>query len=682
MVMTEVFKTIFRLSMEGAIIAVFAGILLALMRFMSVSKKTGFILWGVIAVRLICPIYIPVDYFSENLLIHMSEENDIDTELFTARKQITYDNYTLEELVEYVEFGDAEFSAGYHEMSGSSEKESRIQKWFFETKVLDAVTVLWMSGVAFFCLYGVYSFIRFKKKLQFAMKASDGTYYEVDTIASPCVFGLIYPKIYLLLDMDEKSKKYALCHERHHIQNHDQIWKLLSYMIICVHWFNPILWVMYLEFQKYLEENCDEQVVNELGFEQKEDYCETILKMAVQKRRSVFSAMSLSEEHEQNEIKSRIKQILKYKRSKKSVQIVVALVFVVFGIFIFIGEKTIANEVDVSSEQEKNLTEFAELLFEHKNQYIGDASANGALLNVLSDVLPDTSYTMRLFTDDVPYGLRVVFEKGPQDLENTDEAYLRLYKPAAVLLALIDNADQIMWEYPYDENYVEDYKEIEKHWALATYRNTPETRSVVQYHRREDVETELAIDNIKEYGESAEKIKELLEILQWPEADFERYFEFDILKSNPKIDYMTIDKVAYLENKERIEGRNAPESFEMNAPDTHFFELYIKDAGFCEEYPIELRIYGFHSIWFMQECELVIEWYNTDGYYFKGVELSVNLDDSLTYRGNLNIPSICFYNADDNVITSVPWDYSLKFEFDYNSNQFRRINETYVRVIK
>ena len=106
--------------------------------------------------------------------------------------------------------------------------------------------------------WAVVSYIRLKRRLRFSMKLYKGV-YESDAVSSPCVVGIIRPQIYLVPDLTEKQRIHILLHERMHIRYLDHIWKIMSFVVISVHWFNLFLWFMYRLFQGELEKACDER---------------------------------------------------------------------------------------------------------------------------------------------------------------------------------------------------------------------------------------------------------------------------------------------------------------------------------------------------------------------------------------------------------------------------------------
>lgn len=98
---------------------------------------------------------------------------------------------------------------------------------------------------------------------------------------SPCVAGLFRPQIYLTFGLTESEKSYILAHERQHIKNGDHIWKVLAWLIMCVHWFNAFLWpLFYRAFLSQVEDACDQRVLRQLGEDKKADYGQVLLTLS------------------------------------------------------------------------------------------------------------------------------------------------------------------------------------------------------------------------------------------------------------------------------------------------------------------------------------------------------------------------------------------------------------------
>lgn len=174
----------------------------------------------------------------------------------------------------------------------------------------------WLAGVVCFGSYYIYSYMRFRGQVRGAVRASDGV-YEMKGIHISCVLGIIKPAIYLSGELDEESRRVVLCHEQVHLKRRDYLVKPLALAICCVHWFNPLVWLAFYFMSRDCEMSCDEKVVSILGEESKKIYSFALLDEArkgqriSKKRENICAVLSFGEDN----IKSRIKHVLYYKRA-------------------------------------------------------------------------------------------------------------------------------------------------------------------------------------------------------------------------------------------------------------------------------------------------------------------------------------------------------------------------------
>jgi len=170
---------------------------------------------------------------------------------------------------------------------------------------------VWLAGALGFLAYGGASYLRLKRRLRFAVRDEDmpGVWYS-DYIPSPCVAGFVRPQVYLTFGMDEGERSCVLAHERQHIRNRDHIWKALGWLVMCVHWFNPLLWLAYGGFLRMIESACDQRVLRELGEERKADYGQALLSLSTPQRlHPGLSPLAFGE----GDTKGRVKNVLNYK---------------------------------------------------------------------------------------------------------------------------------------------------------------------------------------------------------------------------------------------------------------------------------------------------------------------------------------------------------------------------------
>lgn len=178
-----------------------------------------------------------------------------------------------------------------------------MQTWAFFT------SILWLAGAAAMLLYGIISWARLKRKLGEAVLLEDNIWL-CDHIATPFIFGLFRSRIYLPSNLGEPDRQYALAHEKAHLSRRDHLWKPLAFLLLTVHWFNPVLWISYLFFCRDLELACDEKALRELGGQSKKPYSNALISCAAPRRAALFCPVAFGE----TGVKSRVKFVLGFRK--------------------------------------------------------------------------------------------------------------------------------------------------------------------------------------------------------------------------------------------------------------------------------------------------------------------------------------------------------------------------------
>lgn len=353
------------------------------------------------------------------------------------------------------------------------------------------LALLWVTVMLAFIVYGIAAFIRMHGIVSKAVLLKDNI-YECDAIPSPFVLGVIRPKIYIPFHLDETEQKYILYHEKYHIKRGDHIIKPFSYLILALYWFHPLVWIGYLYMNRDMEMSCDEKVLKDIGLSVKYDYSRSLLAFAINRRFPGAGPLSFGE----TDAKGRIKNVLRFKKPTIWIS-AAAAVICLLAVFACAANpyrkaQTADNPNKAASVNSTGGTEVSELagqLYAAKNPYIGNASADGRLLRLLETQNQTGGFTSELETSEEPYVLRLNFNDEVADRDIFDPEMCR---KASVLLALIDNAGEIQWSYPYNQEGT--------------------VSRITVYWSGQDLKA-LGINNIKAYGESEAKVQELLNLL-------------------------------------------------------------------------------------------------------------------------------------------------------------------------
>ena len=139
-----------------------------------------------------------------------------------------------------------------------------------------------------------------------AKKLKDNIYIS-DKIKTPAVYGIIKPKIILPIEYQGSELNYILMHENAHIKRKDNLVRLLAFIIVCLHWFNPFAWLLLKLLYSDIELACDESVLSNCDETERKEYAYTLLSTA--EKTNVFAASFGG-----SKIRIRIENILSYKK--------------------------------------------------------------------------------------------------------------------------------------------------------------------------------------------------------------------------------------------------------------------------------------------------------------------------------------------------------------------------------
>lgn len=248
------------------------------------------LLWGVVALRLVCLFSI------ESALSLIPSAETIPSEIVTeTREPVLYEQATLDIVT------NPTLPSAVEVPVGVSRQQAQVD--------FNIYSVLWFAGMAALLVHALVSAGKLKRKLATAILLRDNI-YESEFVDSPFVFGVVKPNIYLPMHMDEGTAAYVIAHERAHLARRDHWWKVLGYLVLALHWFNPLVWVAYILFCRDIELACDEKVVKGLDGAARADYSQALLSCAAPKRAVAACPLAFGE----GNIKTRVKSALHYRK--------------------------------------------------------------------------------------------------------------------------------------------------------------------------------------------------------------------------------------------------------------------------------------------------------------------------------------------------------------------------------
>ena len=286
--MSELFLEIVNRSIAASWIVI--AVLVLRLCLKKTPKWVNVLLWGIVAVRLIFPFSI-----ESALSLIPSAETVSPSIMMETAPSVQTGVPALDQVINPV------IDHSLSPAPGAS--ANPLQIW------IPVLTVIWLLGVAALFLYSAVSYRRLRRRVCEAVILRDNI-YQSENVCSPFVLGIIRPKIYLPYHMDKREMDHVIAHEQTHIRRRDHWWKPLGFLLLTVHWFNPLLWLAYILLCRDIELACDEKVIREMGSEQRADYTQALVSCSVSRRSIAACPLAFGEVG----IKERVKSVMNYKK--------------------------------------------------------------------------------------------------------------------------------------------------------------------------------------------------------------------------------------------------------------------------------------------------------------------------------------------------------------------------------
>ena len=170
-----------------------------------------------------------------------------------------------------------------------------------------ALAAIWAAGVVVLLVRAAAGYCRLRRMVALACKTPDGC-YTCAAVATPFTLGVLRPRIYMPQSLQGSPRRAVLLHERTHIRRGDPITKPLYYLAACLHWWNPLAWLAFRQFEQYMELACDEAAIGTAPATERADYCESILRFATVHQMPGALAFG------QGQVAKRVAHLLKYRK--------------------------------------------------------------------------------------------------------------------------------------------------------------------------------------------------------------------------------------------------------------------------------------------------------------------------------------------------------------------------------
>lgn len=285
--MTDIYLKIVNMSISASWIV--PAVLLLRLILKKAPKWITVLLWGIVAVRLICPFSIEsvLSLIPNAETVSPGIMMDITPEIDTGVPVI---NNSLNPII-----------------TGSFTPDP------FGVNPLQILipisAIIWIAGMLVLLAYTVLSRWRLQRKIGTAVLLRDNI-FQSENIATPFVLGIIMPKIYLPYHISDRDAAHVIAHEQAHISRKDHLWKPFGFLLLTLHWFNPLMWLGYVLLCRDIELACDEKVISKLDRDEKADYSQALLACSVGRRMISACPLAFGEVG----VKSRVKSVLNYKK--------------------------------------------------------------------------------------------------------------------------------------------------------------------------------------------------------------------------------------------------------------------------------------------------------------------------------------------------------------------------------
>lgn len=317
----RIFSQILSMSLTGSVVILF--VLLARWALKKSPRIFSYGLWAIVLFRLLCPVAPASELSLMNLLpdpiYSLQDQTD---QAFQSHAEYIVDHDMMSQ--------NPVFIPDRVTHTGNISEPAPYVTYDIDSPGVNAIrlgTVLWLTGTITLLAYSLRSLWQLHCQLKAAVPLRDNIYLA-DYITTPFVLGLLRPRIYLPSSLPVEQQSYILLHEQHHIRRLDHLWKLMAFVTLCVHWFNPLVWLAFVLAGKDMEMSCDEAVLRCMGNRIRADYSASLLTLSTGHR--IYAAMPLA--FGEGDTKDRIRHVLAWKKPRTWIVITALLTCLILAV--------------------------------------------------------------------------------------------------------------------------------------------------------------------------------------------------------------------------------------------------------------------------------------------------------------------------------------------------------------
>ena len=433
--MNELFLKIINMSISASWLVLAVLILRFVLK--KAPKWINVLLWGIVAIRLICPF----SFESTLSLIPSAETIPLNIGMDTTptiNSGISAINNAVNPII----------SQSNTPMAGASVNLLQITIGIYE--------YIWIFGMIALALYTAISYWRLCRKVDTAVRYKDNI-FQSENVSFPFVLGIIKPRIYLPFKMNGQYLEHVVAHEQAHICRKDHWWKPLGFLLLMIHWFNPLMWLAYVLLCRDIELACDEKVIKELGNEQRGDYTQALVACSINRRMIAACPLAFGEVS----VKERVKSVMNYKKPAFWVIIISVIVCVGVAVCFLTNPKqdsyTLRIVVPAGSQEEFVYTdEEVSAIRNSIKIWSGDGLGDTEVLLSPVNKTTETGYTATYLTHGMPVEFdaekNTWFKIGVNMQNPTNEDIIVYVEVENVEVRIVDEINSVIKWFDYTEN--------------------------------------------------------------------------------------------------------------------------------------------------------------------------------------------------------------------------------------
>ena len=226
---------------------------------------------------------------------------------------------------------------------------------------------LWFLGILAMLIYTAVSYMLLQRKVATAILLQKNI-YQSEHVDSPFVLGIIRPRIYLPFRMDAEAMAHVIAHEEAHIQRKDHWWKPIGFVLLALHWFNPLMWLGYILLCRDIELACDEKVIQAMNNETKANYTQALVSCSVNRRKIAACPLAFGEVG----VKERVKSVMNYRKPTFWIVVAAIISCIVVAVCFLTNPKTPQNDTPplVLNTQPDGTSQFVATVLEVYDTYL------------------------------------------------------------------------------------------------------------------------------------------------------------------------------------------------------------------------------------------------------------------------------------------------------------------------